>query len=195
MLRGGAVGAQKDKREESLDDCCRDLGFFPSVEATLQHQHVRDREKDLGVTALHLLFELRVLLARAFDQLTKADQLLALITGDKVCAPETPSLLKASDQVDELGVVGQLRVHNLDVFGVPVNKEVFHVVEAALNVRAQLPNGDTLTRAHFPADFVRNHQHGEVHILPALAYAVGNLVDLADVAQEFVAQIVVLLVG
>ena len=94
-LSSVSIWSLEHRREETLDDCSGDLSLFADIETALEHQHVWNSQKDLGITALNLLFELLVLFASALDQLTQTDELLALISWNKMGSAQAPSLFKA----------------------------------------------------------------------------------------------------
>ena len=133
--------------EESLTHRCRNLCLFACVETALQHKQVRNREEDLSIAALDLLFKLLVLLTRALNQLTEANQLFSLVSRHKVRPAKAPCLLKPGYQVHQLRIVPQLRIDNLDVLSIPVHEQVLQVVVAPLYVQAQLSDSLTLTSA------------------------------------------------
>ena len=97
-----------------------------------------------------------MLLACAFNELAKANELLAFIPRHEVCSTETPSLLKSRHQVDQLWIVPQLGVDNFDVLGVSLHEEVLQIVETSLNVGAKLSNCDTLARTYLSTDVISN---------------------------------------
>ena len=110
--------------EESLNDGSGDLGLLAQVEAALQNQHVGDRDEDFCVAAIDLFLEHGVLLACAFDHLTETDELLSFIPWDKVGPAEAPCLLKSRNQMYELRIVGELRVHHFDILSIPIDEQV-----------------------------------------------------------------------
>ena len=80
-----------------MADRCRNLGFFTRVKTALEDEKVWDRQEYFCITALDLLFELRVLLAGALYQLAKADQLLSFVFWHEMSSAEAPGFLEASD--------------------------------------------------------------------------------------------------
>ena len=95
-----------------------------------------------------------MLLTRAFNKLTEADELLSFVSWYEMRSTETPSLLKSGHQVDQLWIVPKLGVDNFDVLGVSLNEEILQIVETSLNVSAQLSDCDTLARAHLSTDVI-----------------------------------------
>ena len=120
--------------EKSLTHRCRNLCLFACVETALQHKQVRNREEDLSIAALDLLFKLLVLLTRALNQLTEANQLFSLVSRHKMSPAKAPCLLKPGYQVHQLRIVPQLRIDNLNVLSIPVHEQVLQVVVAPLYV-------------------------------------------------------------
>ena len=133
--------------EESLTYRCRNLCLFACVETALQHKQIRNREEDLSIAALDLLFKLLVLLTCALNQLAEADQLFSLVSRHKMSPAKAPCLLKPGYQVHQLRIIPQLRIDNLDVLSIPVHEQVLQVVVAPLYVQAQLSDSLTLTSA------------------------------------------------
>lgn len=149
----------EEGREESLADLRRDHRFVSPVQAALEDEQVGDREEDLSVTALHLLLELRILLSRALDELTEADELLAHGLGYQVGPAEAPGFLEPRDKVDKFRVVPQLRIDHFHILRVPVYEQGPQIVEASLDVLAELPHGRTLVSADLAPYVVRDHEH------------------------------------
>ena len=94
----------------------------------------------------------------------------------------------------QLRVIPQLRIDNFNVLRVPLQKQILHIVEAALDVRAQLPDGHALTRTDLTAHLIGNYENGDIEIVSSLPDAVGHLVDLTDLPKEFVSEAVVLFI-
>ena len=173
---------------------CRNLSFFPCVKTALEDKKVRDCQEYLCIAALYLLFELRVLLAGALDQLAKADQLLPLVLRHKMSTAEAPGFLEARHQMHQLWVIPQLRIDHFNVLRVPLQEQILHIVEAALDVRAQLSHGHALTCTDLTAHLIGDNEDGDIEIVSSLPNAVGHLVDLADLSKELVSKVVVLFI-
>ena len=97
--------------------------------------------------------------------------------------------------MDKLRVVPQLRVNHLHILRVAFQEQVFHVVEATLDVGAKLPHGHALIRTYLATDLVGDNQYRDVEIVATLANTVRNLVYLANLAQKLVPQTVILLIS
>ena len=64
--------------------------------------------------------------------------------------------------MDKLRVVSQLWIDHLNVLRVPVDEQVAQVVEAAINVRAELAHRHALTGADFATDLVGDDQDRDI---------------------------------
>jgi len=87
ILFRSAIRSLEHGREEALNDSSCDLRLLACVETALQNEYIRNGDEDLGVAALYLLLKLWVLFASALDQLTQADELLALVPRHQVRPP------------------------------------------------------------------------------------------------------------
>lgn len=95
---------------------------------------------------------------------------------------KAPSFLESSDKMDKFRIVCQLGVDHFNVLCIPINKQVAQVIEAALDMRAQLSHSHTLTVADFATHFIGNDQDRYIKIVTPLANAIGHFVDLADLS-------------
>lgn len=94
----------------------------------------------------------------------------------------------------QLRVIPQLRIDHFNVLRVPLQEQILHVVEAALDVRAQLADGHALTCTDLTAHLIGDYENGDIEIVSSLPNAVGHLVDLTDLPEELVSEAVVLFI-
>ena len=84
--------------------------------------------------------------------------------------------------MDKLRVIGQLGVDYFHVLRISIDEEITKVVEAASNVGAELPDGNTLAGANFAAHFIGDDKYRYINIISTLTYAISNFIDLTNLA-------------
>jgi hypothetical protein len=87
----------KQRGEKSAAEGCRVLRVLASVKAAFKHEQVGDREEDLCIAAIYLLFKLLVFFGGAFDQLAEADQLISVLLRYDVSFAKAPIALESSN--------------------------------------------------------------------------------------------------
>ena len=142
-----------------------------------------------------MFFELGVFLTRSFDKLAEADELFTLVFGDQVSTAQAPCFLESSHKMNEFRIVPQLRVDDFNILSVSLHEEILQIVVASLYVSAKLTHCNTLGSADLAANFIRNDQYRNIKVITPLTYTVRHLVNLADLAEELVSLIVILLIG
>ena len=97
--------------------------------------------------------------------------------------------------MNEFRIVPQLRVDDFNILSVSLHEEILQIVVASLYVSAKLADCNTLARADLATNFIRNDQYRNIKVITPLTNTVRHLVNLADLAEELVSLIVILLIG
>lgn len=145
----------------------------------LEGEDAGDDQEDVRVAALDHVPELLVLLGDALDGAREVQQVALLLAVAEVVAALLPAALVLHQQLHQVRVVLELRVHHLDVLVVLAQQRA-QAGEGAPDLLAEDADGLGLVARDPAQDALGLEQDGVVEVVAALPAVVGDLVDLAD---------------